>query len=146
MLESLVVGGGSSFRFVGGVLTTGANLLTMPRRSSHEIVLDGGERAELERIAGLLKAPFREVQRARIVLYTADGLRDVEIAQRLDCTPKTVAKWRRRFCEQRVAGLCDESRVGRPRRFPPGRDRPGQGDRLRVAAYPRRPAIAVFGG
>jgi DNA-directed RNA polymerase specialized sigma24 family protein len=67
------------------------------RRSSDVIELAEEERIELEVIAGRLSAPFRTVQRARIVLYAAQGLTNVEIAARLDTTPEVVAKWRRRF-------------------------------------------------
>jgi predicted nuclease of restriction endonuclease-like RecB superfamily len=100
------------------------------RRSSHEIVLSDVERAALERVAGALTAPFREVQRARIVLDAAAGLPDVQIAARRDCTIKTVGKWRKRFGERRLEGLSDTKRVGRPRRFPPGAGGRGQGGRV----------------
>jgi Homeodomain-like domain len=126
-------------------MSTGANLWVVPRRSAHEITLSDEERSVLEGTAGLLKAPFREVQRARIVLYAAEGLPDAEIAGRLDCTPDTVAKWRRRFCKQRLDGLRDQPRAGRPRRFPPGRGRPGQGGGVR-ARVGGRPALAPLGG
>jgi hypothetical protein len=54
-----------------------------------------------------------------MILYSAKDLTDAEIAERLDCTPECVGKWRRRFCEHRLAGLADGQRAGRPRRFPP---------------------------
>jgi transposase len=53
------------------------------------------------------------------VLFAAEGLHDTEIAVRLDMTPGIVGKWRRRFAEQRLEGLKDKPRSGRPRRFPP---------------------------
>ncbi|MGI8801534.1 MAG: helix-turn-helix domain-containing protein [Solirubrobacteraceae bacterium] len=115
----------------------------MPRVAHHPIVLSGEERRELEARSGRLTAPFREVQRARIVLYAADGLLNREIAGRLDTTPGVVAKWRRRFSERRVEGLSDLKRAGAPRRFPPGGGRAGQGDRVRVAKDPGRSAIAL---
>jgi hypothetical protein len=108
------------------------------------VVLTDEERVELERLANRLTAPFREVQRARIVLYAADGLQNKDIAARLDTAPEVVAKWRRRFCEGRVEGLKDRPRAGRPRRFPPGAGRPGQGDRVRAAARPGRSAVALL--
>ena len=43
----------------------------MARRSSDVIELSEQEQIELEVIAGRLTAPFRMVQRARIVLYAA---------------------------------------------------------------------------
>ena len=45
-----------------------------------EIVLSEAERVELERVAALQKAPFRDVQRARMVIYAGQGLSNAEIA------------------------------------------------------------------
>jgi transposase-like protein len=114
------------------------------RRSSDPIELSDDERRELEAIAGRLTAPFRMVQRARIVLYAADGLTNVEIAGRLDTAPEVVAKWRRRFRLERLEGLQDRPRAGRPRRFPPAAGGRGEGGRVRVAARPRRAAVALL--
>ena len=108
--------------------------------------VDGRERVELEVIAGRLTAAFRMVQRARIVLYAAQGLTNVEIAARLDTAPEVVAKWRRRFRLERLEGLRDKPRAGRPRRFPPGRSGAGQGGRVRTAQPARRPDFAVLPG
>jgi DNA-directed RNA polymerase specialized sigma24 family protein len=110
-----------------------------------EITVSAEERSELERVAALQKAPHRDVQRAKLVLYAAAGLSDVEIAARLDMSPKNVGRWRRRFCEQRLEGLKDKPRAGRPRRFPPSADRRGQGGRLR-AAERGRAAVAPLNG
>src|SRR5438477_963729 len=107
-----------------------------------EITLTEAERVELERRAGKLTLAYREVQRAKVVLYAADGLSNVQIAGRLEMCSKVVGQWRRRFREQRLAGLEDQPRSGRPRRFPPGRGRAGQGGRLRTAQDARRPAVA----
>lgn len=49
-------------------------------------------------------------KRARIVLYAAAGLGNDEIAARLDTPRQIVSKWRKRFYEQRLAGLTDISR------------------------------------
>jgi transposase len=53
--------------------------------------------------------------RSRIVLLAADGLNNTEIAARLDLAVSSVRKWRKRFVEQRLDGLTDEPRPGRPR-------------------------------
>jgi transposase-like protein len=127
-------------------MTTATNLCGVPRRSSYVIVLNSEERGSLERTAALLKAPFREVQRARIILDAAAGFSDAEIARRRDCTTKTVGKWRRRFCEERLEGLRDEPRAGRPRRFPPGTGSAGQGGRVRAAERAWRSDLAVLSG
>jgi putative transposase len=46
---------------------------------------------------------------------SAEGRSNTEIAERLGWAKATVGKWRQRFLEQRVAGLYDELRSGRPR-------------------------------
>ncbi len=109
------------------------------------ITLSDQERTELERVAALQKAPYRDVQRAKLVLYAAEGDSNVEIAARLDMSPKNVGRWRRRFTERRIEGLRDSERAGRPRRFPPGAGRRGQGGGLR-AARRGRPALAPLNG
>ena len=109
------------------------NPVGMARPAAHQIELSEEERCELERVARAEKRPWREVQRAKIVLYSAAGESDVEIAARLDTSAGIVGRWRRRFHAERLAGLEDRPRAGRPRRFPPGAGRRGQGDRLRTA-------------
>jgi transposase len=54
-------------------------------------------------------------QRSRIVLLAAEGLKNTEIAARLRIHRGMAAKWRSRFAEQRLEGLLDEPRPGRPR-------------------------------
>ena len=111
--------------------------------SAVEITLSEEERVELERRAAKLTLPYREVQRAKVVLYAAEGLSNVEIAGRLQMCSKVVGQWRRRFRQQRLAGLEDLPRSGRPRRFPPARGRAGQGDRVRAAQDPWAAAVAL---
>ncbi|MCA1678394.1 MAG: helix-turn-helix domain-containing protein [Actinobacteria bacterium] len=111
--------------------------------SAVEITLSEEECFELERRAAKLTLPYRDVQRAKVVLYAAEGLSNVEIAARLEMCSKVVGQWRRRFGEQRLEGLQDQPRSGRPRRFPPSRGRAGQGDRVRAAQDSRRAAVAL---
>jgi hypothetical protein len=118
--------------------------VAMARPPRHRIELTEDERAVLERTARAEKLPFQQVQRARIVLYAVRGVPDTEIAARLDTSPGLVGRWRRRFAEQRLEGLKDKPRAGRPRRFPPGAGRRGQGDRVRVAGHARVAARPVL--
>jgi predicted acylesterase/phospholipase RssA len=53
--------------------------------------------------------------RSRIVLASADGLSNSEIAEHLGISRPTVTKWRNRFARLRLEGLLDEPRPGRPR-------------------------------
>ena len=91
----------------------------MPQSSPYSIALAQAERAELEAGARRYTSPYSEVARARIVLYAADGLGNDEIAARLDTPRQVVSKWRKRFYDERLAGLTDLPRGGRPPSFPP---------------------------
>jgi transposase len=91
----------------------------MPRSSPFTIMLSAHERSMLEAQARKYTLPYREVIRAKIVLLAADGLRNDEIAVRLDTRREIVSKWRRRFFEEGLAGLLERPRVGRPPAFPP---------------------------
>ncbi len=102
----------------------------MPRKSPYQIRLSRTERAALEAMARRYTAPYREVVRARIVLYAAHGLRNDEIAARLDTPRQIVSKWRKRFFKQRLDGLEERERRGRPARFSPQRSGRDQGPRL----------------
>jgi winged helix-turn helix protein len=113
------------------------------RTSRYRIELSGEDRHELERRASALTLPFRVVQRARLILYAAEGIADKEIALRCGCHPQVVSKWRRRFCEQGIEGLKDKPRAGRPRRFPPAAGRRGRRGGVRTAR-PARPAAGAL--
>jgi len=94
-----------------------------PRASPYTIQLEAEECAELEGRAHSYTSPYRDVVRARIVLYAAQGLRNDEIAARLDTPRQIVSKWRKRFFEQRLDGLEEQPRKGRPALSSPGRRR-----------------------
>src|SRR5687767_2030502 len=99
----------------------------MPRRSPYEIELSAEERDLVESAARRYTSPYRDVIRAKIVLYAAEGLGNDEIAGRLDTPRQIMSKWRKRFHEQRLAGLADLPRGGLPPVFPPRGDGGGQG-------------------
>jgi hypothetical protein len=91
----------------------------MPRRSPYLIELSDEERAVLMSLARSYTLPYWQVTRAQMVLMAADGMRNDEIAARLRCGRDVVSQWRKRFFEQRLAGLEDLPRRGRPPAFPP---------------------------
>jgi transposase len=65
-----------------------------------------------------------------MILLAHEGLPNDVIADRLSTRREIVSMWRKRFFEERLAGLEDRKRSGRPRAFPPRGRRPGQGNRL----------------
>src|ERR1700686_3336759 len=77
--------------------------------------LSSGQREQLESIANSRSLPAGLVNRARIVLRSAAGDTNQQIARRLGLSKATVGKWGRRFLQQDVSGLHDELRPGRPR-------------------------------
>jgi transposase len=91
----------------------------MPRKSPYTLLLDIGEKERLEVITRKYTSPYRDVMRAKVVLLAAQGLSNKEIGMRLDLPRQIVSKWRKRFFDQRLAGLQEQSRRGRPRTFPP---------------------------
>lgn len=91
----------------------------MSRKSPYIIVLTKGERQELIRRANKYTLPYFMVARARMILLAAQGLDNDEIALRLDTPRKVVSMWRKRFFEERISGLEERPRPGRPPVFPP---------------------------
>ena len=102
----------------------------MPRRSPYEISLSRTEERELRKRAAKYTLPYFQVVRAKMVLLAAQGLSNDEIAASLGTRREVVSLWRKRFFEERLAGLEERSRPGRPRRFPPRTSRSGQSSRL----------------
>jgi hypothetical protein len=102
----------------------------MSRPSPFAVSLTASQRRVLEARLRRPTAQQREVIRARIVLQAADGEQNITIAGRLGLAVNTVSKWRKRFVQEGLGGLADRKRPGRPRQFPLGGDRGGQGDRL----------------
>ncbi len=91
----------------------------MPRESPYVIILSSAEREELESIARKYTSPYRDVIRAKIILYAADGLSNDVIASRLDTPRQIVSKWRKRFHDSRLVGLEEQARGGAPAHFSP---------------------------
>jgi transposase len=85
----------------------------------YRIELSDDERSVLEQRARSSNAPYRQVVRARIVLYAADGMENAEIAKRLDSTREFVSRVRKRFREEGLKALEERPRAGRPPRFSP---------------------------
>ncbi len=102
----------------------------MPRVSPYRIELTPAERKELEARAARYTSSYREVVRAKIILFAGQGLENEVIARRLDLQRQVVSKWRKRFWRHRLPGLEELPRGGRPARFSPQSRRRRQGPRL----------------
>jgi transposase len=72
------------------------------------------ERQQLVRWERRRKSSQALALRSRIVLKCAEGYSNNDVAAACGVSTPTVGKWRRRFCELRLDGLCDEPRPGRP--------------------------------
>ena len=91
----------------------------MPKKSPYQIVLTPEEERQLSARSKKYTLPYYQVQRAKIILLSAQGLEIDDIARRLDTRREVVWLWRKRFVEKRLSGLDELPRPGRPRAFPP---------------------------
>ena len=73
------------------------------------------ERSYLEGQARRRRVARSLSDRCRMILRCADGLTNKAVAIELGVHEHTVGKWRRRFLKERIDGLSDEPRPGRPR-------------------------------
>jgi transposase len=87
------------------------------RKSKVEIKLTVEERQQLEEITRTRTAPYRAVQRARLVLLAAEGMENKTIARAVGLSRSMVIKWRQRFAESRLEGLKDAPRSGKRPRY-----------------------------
>jgi transposase len=87
--------------------------------SPFTIILSDAEQAALTKLACSPRAEHRIVLRARIVLSAAESATNTAIAGQTGLHVDTVRKWRRRFAQDRLPGLSDQRRSGRPPSFTP---------------------------
>src|SRR5271167_4014038 len=98
----------------------------MPALAKH-IEIGAEDRAELERIVRSSTAEVRMVERAQIVLAAAEGHSAARIGRLLGCSTNTAQKWRARYEQDGIDGLCDLARSGKPLTY-------SQADRARLIA------------
>jgi len=84
-------------------------------RPIEPLVVTADERTYLERQVRRHRVARSLSERCRIILRCADGLQSKVVASELGVHEHTVGKWRRRFLSNRIDGLLDEARPGRPR-------------------------------
>jgi len=80
--------------------------------------LPPADRAALERQMRSKSSPAKHVERARIVLLSAEGLPATAIAERVGCSRPTAIQWRQRYERGGLDALADAPRSGAPRRLP----------------------------
>ena len=91
------------------------------------VQLDYDELVELERRANAHTSTQRCARRAKVILWCAQGVPLRQISDRVDMDQHQVGLWRKRFLADRLAGLDDQPRSGRPRRL-------GHDERMQIAA------------
>src|ERR1051326_171159 len=79
------------------------------------VIVTAEERVRLAAIVGDRSRPLKHVQRARIVLHSADRLPVLEVARRASVSRPAVGRWQRASAKEGMDGL----RRDKPR--PPGR-------------------------
>jgi transposase len=84
-------------------------------RPTPRVTLTDNERETLQRWARRPSSAQALALRSRIVLASAEGRTDLEVASELGVHPVTVSKWRRRFAAERLEGLSDAPRPGAAR-------------------------------
>lgn len=89
------------------------------------VTLTYEEKRILENTANSRTAPYRKVQRARIILSAAEGMTNTAIAREVELQRSMVVQWRQRFNAERLAGIEDRPRPGKPKQY-------SDADRLKV--------------
>jgi transposase len=84
------------------------------RRSSAAVQVSVEEKQVLDEWLRRGKTERRLAERAKIVLLAHEGRSNEEIAEQLDTRTARVSKWCGRFRKDRIAGLTDSARPGKP--------------------------------
>src|SRR5579871_6462347 len=86
-------------------------------RSPARIHLTTEEEATLRQWLRQGTSEQRLVERAKVIPLSHEGLTVEKIAERLSTRPARVSKWRQRFIQNRMAGLSDAPRSGKPNKY-----------------------------
>ncbi len=66
------------------------------------VIVGAGDRARLAAVASDRSRPLKRVQRARMVLFSADRLPVADVARRAGVSRPAVRRWQRGYSEQGV--------------------------------------------
>jgi transposase len=91
----------------------------MPAACATPVTLTAADRHRLKKMAYGHTTPYRDRQRATIVVLAARGRSNAWIADQTRMHLDTVRRWRDRFAEGGLEALADRPRTGRPARFTP---------------------------
>ena len=85
------------------------------------VLLGAEDRTRLAAIVGDRNRPLKHVQRAKIVVFSADRLSAVDVARRAGVSRPAVWRWQQRFAEEGIDGLLHDKtrKPGKPP-LPPG--------------------------
>jgi len=86
-------------------------------------ILTDAEREHLQAVVRRATGTRRDIFRAQIILDAAGGMSNEAIAAAWKTRPATASKWRNRFLRQRLQGLCDAPRSGKPAHYDAGTER-----------------------
>ena len=84
-------------------------------RPKAPLTLSDEVKQHLESIANSRSLPYAQVRRAQIILLSAQGQTNTQIAKQVGLTISMVGLWRKRFITQGLMGLYDQPRPGAPR-------------------------------
>lgn len=87
------------------------------RRETAVIRLTGEETSRLQEWTRRGKTEQRLVERAGIILLASEGRTNEQIATALKTRTARVSKWRQRFGKNRLEGLGDAARSGKPAKY-----------------------------
>jgi len=85
----------------------------------YKIELEPEARQELEMLLKKHKTEHRLTERAKIILLSAEGMSMTAVSKKLDCSPRRVCAWKRRYFENGLAGLEERPRSGHPSTISP---------------------------
>lgn len=100
---------------------------------THALTLTDAERQELQHLVRSPTVANGLARRAQLVLLLADGHTVSAVARRCEVDRVTARHWGERYLADRLAGLQDRPRSGRPPAFPPSGRRPHGGPGLHPA-------------